>query len=199
MAGFQREIVLTGIGGQGIQLCAKSLAMAAVAEGRQAMLSASWGGEMRGGKTEASVVLATDEVRALPILPSTWGAFVMHEAHWDAVRDRVRPGGVVAVNASLVTGDLGAPDATVLAVPAGGIADELGAPMGAAFVLLGAFAAATAVVATDSLVGAMQELVPPYRTQHLAANEACLRAGADAAPTRTTPAWAEEPAPSVGP
>ena len=28
----------------------------------------------------------------------------------------------------------------------------------------------------------MKQLVPPYRTQHVAANEAALRAGADAGP-----------------
>jgi len=39
-----------------VQLCAKTLAMAATAEGRQALLSAHYGGEMRGGQTEASVV-----------------------------------------------------------------------------------------------------------------------------------------------
>ncbi len=39
----------------------------------------------------------------------------------------------------------------------------------------------------------MRQLVPPYRTQHLAANEAALRAGAaaDAAKPLAAPAWAE--------
>ncbi len=50
------DVIFTGIGGQGIQLCAKVLANAAVADGRHVMLSSYFGGEMRGGRTEATVI-----------------------------------------------------------------------------------------------------------------------------------------------
>ena len=41
----------------------------------------------------------------------------------------------------------------------------------------------------EAWVSAMRELVPPYRTQHLVANEAALRAGFDAGPANAAPAW----------
>ena len=175
---MQREVILTGIGGQGVQLAAKTLAMAATAEGRQVMMSSHYGGEMRGGQTEASVVVGDSRLSCVPIIESTWSAFVMHPRYWSGVAQRLRPGGVVVAN-STVTGDLPAGTYELHAVPAGDIATELGAPMGAGFVLLGAYGAITSMAATDSLVSAMKELVPPYRTQHVAANEAALRAGAD--------------------
>jgi 2-oxoglutarate ferredoxin oxidoreductase subunit gamma len=62
--------------------------------------------------------------------------------------------------------------------------------MGAGFVLLGAYTAITGLVGLASLVEAMKQLVPPYRTQHVLANEASLRAGTDAAPAGAAPAWA---------
>jgi 2-oxoglutarate ferredoxin oxidoreductase subunit gamma len=185
---MQTEVMLTGIGGQGVQLCAKALAVGATDEGRQAMLSAHYGGEMRGGQTEASVVVGDGPLRALPILPSTWSAFVMHPKHWEPVRSRLRPDGVVVANGNLVY-DLDAGEAQVVSVPAGDIATELSAPMSAGFVLLGAYSAVTGLVGLDALVGAMRQLVPPYRTQHLEANEAALRAGHDAAPDLVAPAW----------
>ena len=49
------NVIFTGIGGQGVQLCSKVLANAAVAAGRHVMLSSYFGGEMRGGRTEATV------------------------------------------------------------------------------------------------------------------------------------------------
>ena len=52
----RRDVILTGIGGQGIQLCAKVLALAAAADDHHVMLSSYFGGEMRGGRTEATVV-----------------------------------------------------------------------------------------------------------------------------------------------
>lgn len=178
---MQKEVVLTGIGGQGVQLAAKTLAMAATAEGRQVMMSSHYGGEMRGGQTEASVVVADGKLRPVPILESAWSAYVMHDRYWPGVLSRLRPGGVAVVNQT-VTGDLAADGIEVIGIPAGDIAVRLGAPMGAGFVLLGAYAAITQMAALESLISAMKELVPPYRTQHVAMNEAALRAGADAAP-----------------
>lgn len=171
--------MLTGIGGQGVQLAAKTLAMAATAEGRQVMMSSHYGGEMRGGQTEASVVVSDGTLRPVPILESAWSAYVMHPRYWPGVADRLRPGGVAVVNSS-VAGHLEAEGIDVLDVPAGDIATEVGSQMAAGFVLLGAYAAATQMAGLESLVAAMKELVPPYRTQHLAVNEAALRAGAAA-------------------
>jgi 2-oxoglutarate ferredoxin oxidoreductase subunit gamma len=189
MSFVQAEVVLTGIGGQGVQLCAKTLAMAATAEGRLVLLSAHYGGEMRGGQTEASVVVADRDLRSVPILASTWSAFVMHPKYWPGVAERLRPGGVVVANSSVV-GELDAPGHSVYAFAAGDIATGLGAPMSAGFVLLGAYCVITGMVQVDSLVGAMRELVPPYRTQHLVANEAALRAGGDAAHGMAASIWA---------
>jgi 2-oxoglutarate ferredoxin oxidoreductase subunit gamma len=179
----QIEVLLTGIGGQGVQLCAKALAMAATAEGRQAMLSSHYGGEMRGGQTEASVVVADDQLRSLPIIPSAGSAFVMHHSYWAPVADRLRPGSVVVLNSTVVAAEGltgGPPDLALVGVPATAMAAEAGAPMTAGFVLLGAFASATRLVGVDAVVSAMEELVPPYRREHIAANEAAIRAGADA-------------------
>ena len=154
---MQREVILTGIGGQGVQLAAKTLAMAATAEGRQVMMSSHYGGEMRGGQTEASVVVADADLRAVPILENAWSAMVMHGRYWPGVAARLRDGGVVVVNTT-VAHDV-APDAppgagrpAIVGVPAGDIATGIGAPMAAGFVLLGAYAAVTGVVGADSLV-----------------------------------------------
>lgn len=171
--------MLTGIGGQGVQLAAKTLAMAATAEGRRVMMSSHYGGEMRGGQTEASVVVSDGDLRSVPILESTWSAYVMHGRYWPGVAARLRPGGLAVVNTT-VAGTLDPDGFEVVDVPAGDIAAGLGSQMAAGFVLLGAYAAVTGMAGLESLVAAMKELVPPYRTQHVALNEAALRAGAGA-------------------
>ena len=190
---MQAEVIVTGIGGQGVQLCAKALAMAAVAEGREVLLSSSYGGEMRGGQTEASIVVAEAALRSLPILPATWSAMAMHAKFWAPVAARLRPGGLAVVNTDLVpadAGELALPDgATVVGVAAGTLAESVEAPMGAGFVLLAAYAATTAMVSTEALVEAMRRLVPPYRSAHIAANERALAAGATAVTPGTVPVW----------
>ncbi len=146
---MQTEVIMTGIGGQGIQLCAKVLAVAATNEGRQALLSAHYGGEMRGGQTEASVVVGEAPLRSLPILPSTWSAFVMHPRYWPSVRERLRHGGVVVFNSSIEGMDVEGVDARLFPVPADDVAASVGAPMGAGFVLLGAYSAITDIVGVE--------------------------------------------------
>jgi 2-oxoglutarate ferredoxin oxidoreductase subunit gamma len=185
---MQTDVVMTGIGGQGIQLAAKTLATGAIEEGRQAMLSAHWGGEMRGGQTEASVAISDGRLRALPILPVISSAFVMHPKFWSPVLARLKPGAPVVTNGDLVE-ELDVLDGRLFTIPATTIASSIGAPMGAGFVLLGAYCAITGLVGGEALVAAMKALVPPYRTQHIVANETCLRAGADAGPELAAPVW----------
>jgi hypothetical protein len=113
----------------------------------------------------------------------------MHPEYWPHTRDRIREGGLIVANSSLVVDDLGRPDCETFMIPAGDIANDMGAPMSAGYVLVSAYAAITAMVTVDSLVSAMRELVPAYRTQHLTSNEAAIRAGFDAAPRDASPAW----------
>jgi len=44
-------------------------------------------------------------------------------------------------------------------------------------------------VTVDGAVDAMRQLIPPYRTEHLQANEDALRTGAAAVPELAAPAW----------
>lgn len=187
---MQNDVVMTGIGGQGVQLAAKTLATGAIQEGRQAMLSAHWGGEMRGGQTEASVVISDGALRALPTLPAIHAAYVMHAKYWAPVLPRIAPGATIVLNSDLVEeAQLSAPHAQFFPISATNGAAALDAPMGACFVMLGAFCAITGMVELEALVAAMKTLVPPYRTQHIEANERCLRAGFADAPALVAPVW----------
>ena len=54
---MEREVLITGIGGQGVQLAAQVLARAATLEGREVMYLGLYGGMMRGGNTDSTVVV----------------------------------------------------------------------------------------------------------------------------------------------
>ena len=183
----ERAVLFTGVGGQGVQICSKTLATAANDEDRYCMLIARYDGGMRGGMTNAEVTVGDAPLRALPITPLAWAAFVMSAAYWHTVSDRLESDAVVVVNSSLAT--LTPPDARLFEVPANDLAASLGNPLSAGFVLLGAFAAVTGLVTVDGAVDAMRQLIPPYRTEHLQANEDALRTGAAAVPELAAPAW----------
>jgi Pyruvate/2-oxoacid:ferredoxin oxidoreductase gamma subunit len=175
---MERELVLTGIGGQGVQLAAQVLARAAIAEGRSAQMFGSYGGMMRGGNTDATIVIATDAVDAPPVAPSAWAALVMHHEFLAPLAIKLSPGSVTFVNTSVVpeAAAAGLPG-TVVRVDATDEAQRLGNALAGSLVLLGAFAASTGLVGIEALTAALATVTPTYRSQHLAGNQEALRHG----------------------
>ncbi|MFA5882444.1 MAG: 2-oxoacid:acceptor oxidoreductase family protein [Acidimicrobiia bacterium] len=188
---MERELLLTGIGGQGVQLAAQIVARAAVLDGREVMLFGSYGGMMRGGNTDATIVVGDGPVLAPPTVPSTWSAIVMHHDYWTFVQERLRPGSVVLVNSTVFQGDLGRDDVDAIDVPATDIAVDVGNIMAASVVMIGALSGLTGLVHLDALVDAVPQALPPYRTKHIALNQDALRAGFAAVERSAFPAWAE--------
>ena len=181
---MEREILLTGIGGQGVQLAANVLAHAALAEGRDVQLFGSYGGMMRGGNTDAELVVADDRIEAPPTVGAAWAAIAMHPDYADPVLARVAADGLVLRDAELWDAPLERADLQVVDVPAAELATGVGNVMAASMVMLGALASLTALVGLDSLGSGVRACVPPYRQQHLELNDRALQAGARAVSRR---------------
>ncbi|MDI2131191.1 2-oxoacid:acceptor oxidoreductase family protein [Yinghuangia seranimata] len=194
---MQREILWTGIGGQGVQLGTELLAHAALAEGRHAMFFGSYGGMMRGGNSETTLVLGDAPVESPPTVGSAWSALVLHPAHAAGPLARLRPDGVLVLNTTLCVAASDHPG-PVVRIPATEIAAAAGSTNAVTMVALGAYAAATAVVRLDTLDAVLPDVLPPYRHRHLAVNRAALRAG-HAAALPLVDAWAVEHTPEEAP
>jgi 2-oxoglutarate ferredoxin oxidoreductase subunit gamma len=183
---------MTGIGGQGVQLAARTLAVAAISDGLGAMVFGEYAGMMRGGNTGATVVLGTGRLRTPPTVSRAWGAVAMHHQYWDDVGRRLVPGSVVIVDSSVFKGDAGRADLVVVPVAATETAAELANSRGGSMVALGALSAATGIVSVDSLVAATGAVLPPYRAQHAKANAEAIRAGYALVRDRVLEAWPSE-------
>jgi Pyruvate/2-oxoacid:ferredoxin oxidoreductase gamma subunit len=175
------ELLLTGIGGQGVQLGAQVVARAATREGREVMFFGIYGGMMRGGNTDSTVVVADAPITAPPVVSRAWSAIAMHDEFWGPLELKLRPGGLVLVNDSTFEHAITAP-VTVVRLPATELAAEIGNPMGGTMVMVGAYSALTGLVALESLIEGMRESIPSYRRQHIESNERALRAGFETAP-----------------
>jgi 2-oxoglutarate ferredoxin oxidoreductase subunit gamma len=188
----EREILFTGIGGQGVQLAAQVLARAAVLEGRHVQLLGTYGGTMRGGSTDATLVVADAPISTPPIVSRAWALCAMHHQFFAPLRGKLRAGSLVLVNSTLFQHELDRGALRVFEVPASACATELGSAVVGAMVLIGAFARITGLVSLASLEEAMRACVPCYRRQHVELNERALRAGWGAAPDAAAPAWLAE-------
>jgi Pyruvate/2-oxoacid:ferredoxin oxidoreductase gamma subunit len=192
---MEREILFTGIGGQGVQLAANVLAHAALAEGRDVQLFGSYGGMMRGGNTDAELVIADERIEAPPTVGRAWAAIALHPDYAAPVVARVSADGLVLRNAELWDEPLGRADLRVVDVAAAELAIGAGNVMAASMVMLGVLAKLTGVVGLEGLQSGLRACVPPYRRQHLELNDRALEAGAGS--VEPLPACAAWPAVSL--
>ena len=185
---MEREILFTGIGGQGVQLAAKSLAYAAMREGRRVLMFGTYGGMMRGGDTDATIVVGDESLITPPVVDSAWAAFAMHHLSWPTIGAKLRHDGFMLKNESVFLGETNHPGPT-LALPATRMGSEAGMPQASSMIALGGFAAATGIVRLDTLLAVAEEVLPPYRRQFAEANRAALRMGHEAVAGILCPAW----------
>jgi Pyruvate/2-oxoacid:ferredoxin oxidoreductase gamma subunit len=189
---LEHEITITGIGGQGIQLAGQILARAAIAEEREVMMLGTYGGTMRGGNTESTVIIGDGPLISPPIVSHVGTALVMHHQFWTTTRAKLRPRALVILNSSLFEGEFDRASHRVVEIPATELAAEAGSPLAASLVLLGAYARVTEIVGLPALTQGLRESLPSYRAQHLPLNEKALRLGYDQSPATCLPAWSED-------
>jgi Pyruvate/2-oxoacid:ferredoxin oxidoreductase gamma subunit len=185
----ERALLLSGIGGQGIQLAARTLADAAVRDGRDVPVFGSYGGMMRGGNTDATVIVANQSVTSPPVVEEAWGALVMHHQGWPNVSAHLQADALVQIDGSVFRGETGIPGARLLNVPATDLTARLGIPRAAALFALGAFAAATGIVTLEALLSAAREALPSYRRQHAEDAVRAVREGHASAGAPRVRAW----------
>ncbi|NNE74881.1 MAG: 2-oxoacid:acceptor oxidoreductase family protein [Acidimicrobiales bacterium] len=192
---MEREILFTGIGGQGIQLAARTLAEAAIADGRRAQLFSSYGGMMRGGNSDAFLVVADDAITSPPVVGTAWAAVVMHHEHAAGVWPKLTESSLTLINRSVVAAECRPGTGAVVEIDALDIATGLGAPVAASLVLIGALVGATGVVSADALLDSAARVLPSYRAEAAAVNRRALEAGL-ATTNLGHPAWSRAEVPS---
>lgn len=186
--GVEREVLLSGIGGQGVQLAAKSLATAAMHEGRRVLMFGTYGGVMRGGDTDATVVIGDTSLVTPPVVDHAWAVLAMHHMSWAMLSTKLRPEGFLLTDSNVFQASPDHPGPT-LVIPAIAMATQAGMPQAGAMVALGAFAAATGIVALETLLAIAEEVLPPYRRQFAEANRKALSLGHGAVAEVVCGAW----------
>jgi len=129
------QIVLCGLGGQGIVFLSRVIAGAVIVEGREVLTAETHGMSQRGGAVEAHVKIG-GFLSSLVRPGSADLALVVDCSRLDAARPWLRPEGICCVDAT-------AAPAGVHAVDASGVAREMAFPQSRNLALLG-FATALA-------------------------------------------------------
>lgn len=170
------DVTIAGFGGQGVLLSGGILAWAGMLDGLNVTWFPSYGAEMRGGTANCTVILSDRQIGS-PIIEKPQALIAMNEPSAEKFCSRVRRGGFVVLNTSLISGNYDRKGIKTVRVPGNDLAAELGDPKVLNMVMLGAYAGATGAVRLESVVKALQENLPAHRQSLLDANCRALRRG----------------------
>jgi 2-oxoglutarate ferredoxin oxidoreductase subunit gamma len=174
---MHQEIIFSGFGGQGALFAGQLLAYAALDSGLQVTWIPSYGPEMRGGTAHCTVVVA-DEPIGSPLVNRPAAVVALNLPSFEKYEPRVKPGGLMVYNESLIPAVPVRPDIRYVAVPANDIAEALGNVRQANVVLLGAYLAATGYLALEAVEIALDNHLSERQRRFLASNKEALRRGA---------------------
>jgi 2-oxoglutarate ferredoxin oxidoreductase subunit gamma len=151
---LEKRITIAGFGGQGILFLGRILAYSGMLENREVTWFPSYGGEIRGGTANCTVIIS-DELIASPIVKNPDVLIVMNDQSLLKFQPRLKQMGILLYDSSLIKGPGLRSDVEVIGVPATEISSTIGNTRSANMVLLGAFIAKTRLLSEESAFEAL--------------------------------------------
>jgi len=170
------EVLMAGFGGQGMLLAGKILAHAAMDDGVQVSWLPSYGPEMRGGTANVTVCLSAEPIGS-PLITTPQSLVAMNRPSLDKFAPKVRAGGLIVYNATLIPEGPDRDDCRIHAIESRELAEQAGSVRNANFVMLGAWVRASGAIDPASVERAIAEEFQGPKQKFVAGNVAAFRAG----------------------
>ncbi|MGA2956231.1 MAG: 2-oxoacid:acceptor oxidoreductase family protein [Thermodesulfobacteriota bacterium] len=174
-----QEIIMGGVGGQGIMVIGNLLAQAAFMEDLNVTYIPIYGVEKRGGQADCTVVISNEEIGS-PIVGYPQSCVIMSKPSLLKYAPKVKPHGLLLLNSSMVDPkEVPRNDLDLLPIPANEIAQEMKNDRLANMVVIGAFVEKTKVVSLDTLIAALPKIFDERHHHLIPANTEAIRKGAE--------------------
>lgn len=155
---MQKQIIITGFGGQGVVLAGRITGKAAaIGDKLESTLVQSYGPESRGGACSAQVTIADGEI-FYPYISQPDILVAMSQAGYEKYKDQLKADGTLIVDEDLVRPEAGC--CAYFSVPSTRFAEEIGFKMMANIIMVGFFAAITEAVSLEAARQTVLESVP---------------------------------------
>jgi 2-oxoglutarate ferredoxin oxidoreductase subunit gamma len=170
------NVIIAGFGGQGVLLAGEVLANALMNDGKYVTWYPSYGAEMRGGTVNCEIVTGSMPVSAVNKKEVDF-LIALNQLSFDKFLSKVKSGGLVIANSSLVKEIKTRADITYLFAPITKLAEQVGNIRMANILALGVFAGASKLISLQSLATALESVIPPHRHNLLPLNLEALKIG----------------------
>jgi 2-oxoglutarate ferredoxin oxidoreductase subunit gamma len=176
--GLYEEVVIAGFGGQGIILAGKLLAQTAMRAGLEVTYMPSYGAEVRGGTANCMVIVSDDPI-ACPVVNAPSALVICNKASLSKFAPRLRPGGVLIFNRSLITDVHSVPEGVeIIGIDAQELALETGSSKTANMIMLGAYLGKRGHLSPEQAAASLPDVLASRHHDMIDLNTKALRRGA---------------------
>ena len=172
------NFILAGFGGQGVLLAGTILANSFMLEGKNVTWYPCYGAEMRGGTVNCEIVVSESEVSSVHKQDTDF-ALVLNQQSFDKFVKRVKAGGTIIANSTLVAETRPRADINYVFAPMTKPANDLGNGKVTNMVALGVLSSVCEVVSREYLAKGLEKVLGEKKKALLPLNIKALEIGAE--------------------
>jgi 2-oxoglutarate ferredoxin oxidoreductase subunit gamma len=171
-----RTIRISGFGGQGVMLTGQLLAYAANKQGLYSLWVPTYGPETRGGTANCSITISDKPIYS-PVFRKSDDLIIFNEPSLAKFGDKIKPGGNIFYNSSLIKQDVNPEDIHAYGVPMSELAQSLDKPQVANMVMLGAYLKKTQIFKEEAIIESLKYLLGAKKVAMIPINQTALAIG----------------------
>ena len=176
---MEKNFIIAGFGGQGVLLAGTILANSFMLNGKNVTWYPCYGAEMRGGTVNCEIVVSDMEVSSVHKKDADY-ALVLNQQSFDKFVNRLKSGGTIIANSTLVAETKPRADVNYVFAPMGDIANELGTSKITNMVALGVLSSVVKVVDKEYIALGFEKVMGEKKKDLLPLNKKALEAGFEA-------------------
>jgi 2-oxoglutarate ferredoxin oxidoreductase subunit gamma len=173
---YKQEIIIAGVGGQGVLSLGKILAYSGIMQGLEVTWMPSYGPEMRGGTANVTVILSDAPISS-PIVQRYDTVVVLNQQSMDKFEQHVKPGGTLVYDPNGITVPPTRSDIRIFRVAATQQAAQMGNPRTFNMIVLGALLAVSPGVTLENAYKGLEKSLPERLHKTLPANREAIEVG----------------------
>jgi 2-oxoglutarate ferredoxin oxidoreductase subunit gamma len=174
-----RTIRISGFGGQGVMLTGQLLAYAANEQGLYSLWVPTYGPETRGGTANCSITISDKPIYS-PVFQKSDDLLAFNEPSLVKFGNKIKKGGNVFFNSSLIKKDFENNEANIFPVPMTELAQSLDKLQVANMVMLGAYLKKVDIFKEDVIIKSLKYFLGVKKEGMLPINQKALSIGYEA-------------------
>ena len=173
---MEKNFIIAGFGGQGVLLAGTILANSFMLAGKNVTWYPCYGAEMRGGTVNCEIVVSDSEVSSVHKKDTDY-ALVLNQQSFDKFVERVKSGGTIIANSTLVEKSNPRSDINYVFTPMTETANKLGSSKITNMVALGTLSSVVDVVESEYIAKAVEKVLGESKKEFLPMNIEALKNG----------------------